>query len=90
MINFLAEIAERSETTILPTPSNQHHSTATCEIDPRGIIYELDISNPPTTENYWLYWGGHFNHFRGTNIMLRYGDYLERANSMRDMRGMLN
>ena len=83
-INFLAEIAERSETIILPTPSNEHHSTGTS-----GIIYELDISNPPT-DSYWLDWGGHFNHFRGTNIMLRYDDYLGRADCMDDMKGMPN
>jgi len=88
MINFLAEIAERMDTTILPTPSNQHHSAAT-NSGIRGIIYEIDISNPPT-DSYWLDWGGHFNHFRGEDIMIRYGNYLAVADSIGNMRGMLN
>ena len=89
MINFLAEIAERFETTILPTPSNRHHSTANNTVGGRGIIYEIDISAHPTS-GYWLDWGGYFNDFVGTQIMLYYGGFLREANSMTDLRNTLD
>ena len=86
-INFLAEIAERFEATILPTPSDQHALTATSA--ERGFIYEIDISEWPT-EHYWLDWGGHFDTFRGTQIMLYFGQYLTPVVNIASLRNTPN
>ena len=89
MINFLAEIAERFETTILPTPSNRYNGAANNTVGARGVIYEIDISDHPTS-GYWLDWGGYFNSFMGTRIMLYYGDFLSVVDGMTDLRNTLN
>jgi len=76
-INFLAEIAERFETTILPTPSI---------VDKTYNIYEIDIDDRPE-ESFWTeyYPNTYFDTFTGTQIMLYYGQYLRLQANMRDL-----
>ena len=76
MINFLAEIAERFETAILPTPSI---------VDKTYNIYEIDIDERPSG-SFWLeYPNTYFDTFTGTQIMLYYGQYLRLQRSMADL-----
>jgi len=88
LINFLAELAERFETIVLPTPSNAHHGSAT-NAGNRGAVYELDISEPPAS-GYWLDWGGWFDNFSGTQLMLYYEGFLNPVLNMASMRATLN
>jgi len=90
MINFLAEIAERFETLILPTPSI---------VDKIYNIYEIDIDARPERgtqeENFWLYYASindtdeavspFYDTFTGTQIMLYFGQYLRPQLNMRDL-----
>jgi len=77
MINFLAEIAERFDTIILPTPSI---------VNKIYDIYEIDIDDRPG-ESFWTeyYLGTYFDTFTGTQIMLYFGQYLRPQSSMGDL-----
>ena len=85
MINFLAEIAERFDTVILPTPS---------VTDKRFNIYEIDIDGRPE-ESFWLDYrdmndtneavNPYYDTFTGTQIMLYYGQYLRPQLNMEDL-----
>ena len=86
MIRFLVEVSKRLDITVLPTPSNEHANTA---VNGTGIIYEIDIGEHPT-ESFWLDWGGHFDSFVGTQIMLYYEGFLSRVNSLDDLRETAN
>ena len=74
MINFLAELAERFDTTIFPTPSI---------VDKRYNVYEIDIDEWPAN-TYWNEWGGHYDSFTGSQIMLYFGGFLRPQDSLGD------
>jgi len=76
-VNFLAELSERFDTTILPKPS-------TIGKDTNAAIYEIDIDVP--IQSYWQeYFGGHDDSFVGTQIQLYYGQFLRQQNSLGDL-----
>ena len=76
MVRFLAEIAKRFEVTIYPTPSTKFSKNHN--------IYELNIDKHPT-ESYWLDWGGWYDTFAGTQIMLYYEGFLIRVYSEKEL-----
>jgi hypothetical protein len=66
MIRFLAELSQRFDSAILPTPSSRFPK--------QYPIYELDMN--PGPEEYWLAWGGHYDNFTGKEIEIYYGQFL--------------
>jgi len=80
--NFIAELAEKFDTVIHLTPSNRWHSSAV-NTGIRGIIYELDISEWPASGNWFMdCWGGRFDTFKGTHIMLYFEMFLSDVSNM--------
>ena len=72
MVNFLAEIVEKFEAEIFPTPLDKYK---------QQNIYYIDINEYPT-DSYWTDWGGHYNSFLGTQIALYYEQYLLKVSSI--------
>ena len=70
MIRFLAEIFLQIDTLIHPTPSN--------DIKRENDIYYLDINRHPRN-TYWTRWGGYYDNFTGTNIVLFFRVFLIRV-----------
>lgn len=71
MINFLAEISNRPNSSIQATPSEHSRNKN---------IYYLDI-RPHPKDTYWTDWGGSYDTFTETQIEIYYGQFLRRVNS---------
>ena len=76
MINFLAEIANRPDASIQPTPAN--------DVTRQKNIYYLDIG-PHPKNTYWIEWGGFYDNFSDTQIELYYGEFLRKVDSIEDV-----
>jgi hypothetical protein len=75
-IRFLAEISQRAENIIYPTPSNG--------VNRRYRVHEVYIG-PPPEESWWTEWGGWYDEYQGTQIELYYSQFLQHVNSMEEV-----
>jgi hypothetical protein len=76
LIRFLAEISQRYENIIYPTPSNG--------VSRRYNVYEVYIG-PPEDEYWTAIWDGVYDEYQGTNIELYYSQFLQHVNSMEEV-----
>ena len=78
MINFLAEISVKADVEAHFTPCGDY---------PRHFdVYCMDIAKPPA-KSYWLDWGGRYDSFTGTTVVLYLSQYLNAVSSESEVLG---